>query len=143
MAGAALFQHTAIRIELSVVTPFPFVLTLDQLSAFFLWLIGSAATPVAIFSASCFELHYSDQLRNWIGGFASLFLLSMIVVVTASTIFAFLFAWELGTLVSAGLVLMEGDSPERSHNVCQRDFMLFSNANNASAYYCYRIVRNR
>jgi hydrogenase-4 component B len=118
MAGAtALFQHTAIRIELSVVTPFPFVLTLDQLSAFFLLLIGSAATPVAIFSASYFELHYSDQLRNWIWGFVSLFLLSMIVVVTASTIFAFLFAWELMTLVSAGLVLMEGDSPERSHNV--------------------------
>ena len=41
----------------------------------------------------------------------------MIVVVTASTGFAFLVGWELMTLISAGLILMEGDSAERRHNV--------------------------
>ena len=46
-----------------------------------------------------------------------MFLLSMIVVVTAATGFAFLAGWELMTLVSAGLILIEGDSTERRHNV--------------------------
>jgi hydrogenase-4 component B len=49
--------------------------------------------------------------------FFSWFLLSMIVVVTASTGFAFIAGWELMTLFSAGLILIDGDSPERRHNV--------------------------
>src|SRR5260370_5607997 len=41
----------------------------------------------------------------------------MIMVVTGSSGFAFLVGWELMTLISAGLILMEGDSAERRHNV--------------------------
>ena len=41
----------------------------------------------------------------------------MIVVVTAATGFAFLAGWELMTLVSAALILIEGDSEERRQNV--------------------------
>jgi hydrogenase-4 component B len=45
------------------------------------------------------------------------FLLSMVVVVTACTAFAFLFGWELMTLLSAGLVVIDGDSKERRHGL--------------------------
>jgi hydrogenase-4 component B len=41
----------------------------------------------------------------------------MVLVVAASTTFAFLFGWELMTLLSAGLVLVDGDSAQRRHNV--------------------------
>jgi len=104
-------------LDLSRFTPFPFVLGIDKLSAFFLLLICSVATPIALFATSYFGNHYPEPRRSWMWAFLSLFLLSMIVVVTASTGFAFLFGWELMTLFSAGLILMEGDSSERRHNV--------------------------
>lgn len=104
-------------LDLSRATPFPFSLAVDRLSAFFLLLVCAVAIPVTIFAAPYFDLHYSERRRNWTWGFFSMFLLSMIVVVTAATGFAFLVGWELMTLVSAGLILIEGDSTERRHNV--------------------------
>lgn len=104
-------------LDLSQATPFPFSLAIDRLSAFFLLLVCVVAVPVTIFAVPYFDLHYAEPRRNWTWTFLSLFLLSMIVVVTASTGFAFLAGWELMTLVSAGLILIEGDSPERRHNV--------------------------
>ena len=104
-------------VDLSRFTPFPFALGIDRLSALFLLLICTVAVPVSIFAVSYFDKHYGEQRRSWVWAFFSLFLLSMIVVVTASTGFAFLIGWELMTLLSAGLILMEGDSAERRHNV--------------------------
>ncbi len=104
-------------LNFSRITPFPFALGLDRLSAFFLLLICTVTVPVAIFASAYFDRHYDKHQCKWAWALFSLFLLSMIVVVTASTGFAFLVGWELMTLVSAGLILMEGDSPERRHNV--------------------------
>jgi len=104
-------------VDLSRFTPFPFALGIDRLSALFLLLICTVAVPVSIFAVSYFDKHYGEQRRSWVWAFFSLFLLSMIIVVTASTGFAFLIGWELMTLLSAGLILMEGDSAERRHNV--------------------------
>ncbi|MGB0034649.1 MAG: proton-conducting transporter membrane subunit [Candidatus Acidiferrales bacterium] len=104
-------------VDLSRFTPFPFALGIDRLSALFLLLICTVAVPVSIFAVSYFDKHYAEQRRSWVWAFFSLFLLSMIIVVTASTGFAFLIGWELMTLLSAGLILMEGDSTERRHNV--------------------------
>jgi len=104
-------------VDFSRFTPFPLALGIDRLSALFLLLICAVAVPVSIFAVSYFDKHYSEQRRSWVWAFFSLFLLSMIVVVTASTGFAFLTGWELMTLLSAGLILMEGDSAERRHNV--------------------------
>jgi hydrogenase-4 component B len=104
-------------LDLSWATPFPFLLAVDRLSAFFLLLVCVVAIPVTIFAVPYFDRHYEARRCNWIWAFFSLFLLSMIVVVTAATGFAFLAGWELMTLLSAGLILMEGDSDERRHNV--------------------------
>ena len=104
-------------LDLSQAMPFPFSLAIDRLSAFFLLLVCVVAVPVTIFAVPYFDLHYAEPRRNWTWAFFSLFLLSMIVVVTAATGFAFLTGWELMTLVSAALILIEGDSEERRHNV--------------------------
>src|ERR1039458_2689626 len=87
------------------------------MKTFFLLLVCAVAIPITIFAVPYFDLHYSERRRNWTWGFFSLFLLSMIVVVTAATGFTFLTGWDLMTLVSAGLILIEGDSAERRHNV--------------------------
>ena len=118
MVAAFCFSGEAnLALSFSRFTPFPFALGLDRLSSFFLLLICTVTVPVALYAAPYFEHHYDGQRRKWVWAFFSLFLLSMILVVTASTGFAFLVGWELMTLVSAALILMEGDSPERLHNV--------------------------
>lgn len=122
-------------LELPWVTPFHFSLAVDRLSAFFLLLICSVAVPVTMFAAPYFDLHYSEQRRNWTWAFFSLFLLSMIVVVTASSVFAFLAGWELMTFVSAGLILIEGDSKERRHNVFI--YLLMMHAGAAAVAACF------
>src|ERR1051326_774617 len=72
-------------LELSWVTPFPFSLAIDRLSAFFLLLVCSVTVPVTLFGIPYFDLHFPAGRRNWIWALFSFFLLSMIVVVTAST----------------------------------------------------------
>jgi len=103
--------------DLSAFAPFPFALALDRLSAFFLLLICVVAAPVTLFSGPYVERHYGGAPRTWLWALLPLFLGSMVVVVTASTAFAFLFGWELITLFSAGLILVDGDSDERRHNL--------------------------
>ena len=117
VATVCLWREPILVVDLSRFTPFPFALGIDRLSAFFLLLICTVAVPVSIFAASYFDRHYHGKRCNWMWAFFSLFLLSMIVVVTASTGFAFLFGWELMTLLSAGLIIMEGDSTQRRHDV--------------------------
>jgi hydrogenase-4 component B len=135
VAVSGLLRQPAPRLDLSWVTPFSFSLAVDPLSAFFLLLVSTVAVPVTIFAVPYFDLHYSEQRRNWTWTFFSLFLLSMIVVVTASTGFAFLIGWELMTLVSAGLILIEGDSPERRHNVFI--YLLMMHAGAAAVAACF------
>jgi len=122
-------------LDLSRITPFPFLLVIDRLSAFFLLLVCAVAVPVTIFAVPYFDLHYSEPRRNWTWAFFSLFLLSMIVVVTAATGFAFLAGWELMTLVSAALILIEGDSEERRHNVFI--YLLMMHAGAAAVAACF------
>lgn len=135
MAVFGFLVQSAPRLDLSWATPFPFSLAVDRLSAFFLLLVCAVAIPVTIFASSYFDLHYSERRRNWTWTFFSLFLLSMIVVVTASTGFAFLAGWELMTLVSAGLILIEGDSVERRHNVFI--YLLMMHAGAAAVAACF------
>lgn len=117
VAALGFWRGSDAVVDFSRFTPFAFALGLDRLSAFFLLLICTVAVPVAIFASAYFDRHYHKKRCNWMWAFFSLFLLSMIVVVTASTGFAFLVGWELMTLLSAGLILMEGDSSERRHNI--------------------------
>jgi formate hydrogenlyase subunit 3/multisubunit Na+/H+ antiporter MnhD subunit len=117
VAALCLWRDIDPNLDLSNFTPFPFKLGIDKFSALFLLLICTVATPVAVFATSYFARHYAEARRNWMWAFFSLFLLSMIVVVAASTGFAFLAGWELMTLVSAALILIEGDTAERRHNL--------------------------
>lgn len=116
IAGFSFWKGYAVGLDISQVAPFPFALHVDRLSAFFLLLICAVGAPVALFSISYVESHYRGARRDLLWALLPLFVLSMIVVVTASTAFAFLFGWELMTLFSSGLILIDGDSEQRRHN---------------------------
>jgi hydrogenase-4 component B len=117
VGAAGFWQGATVAVDLSRATPLPFALALDRLSAFFLFLICAVGVPVTLFSTSYVERHYDGIRRSLLWALLPLFLGSMVLVVTASTGFAFLFGWELMTLFSAGLILVEGDAGDRRHNV--------------------------
>ncbi len=127
-AGLSLIRGGQVRLDLSGLTPLPFVLGIDRLSAWFLLLICVAGAPVALFSAGYVERHYSGRRRDFLWALLPLFLLSMIVVATASTAFAFLFGWELMTLFSAGLILIDGDDGQRRQNIFTYLLMMHAGA---------------
>ena len=117
VAAAGFWGGQRFTVDVSQVASFPFALSVDRLSAFFLLLICSVSLPVILFSNSYIPRHYAGARRHWLWVLLPLFLLSMVLVVTASTPFAFLFGWELMTLFSAGLILIDGDSEQRRHNI--------------------------
>ena len=116
-AWRALSTVEAARLDLSAFAPLPFTLTLDHLSALFLFLLCAVSVPVMLFSSSYIEHHYQGLRRQVLWALMPLFLGSMVLVVTASTVFAFLFGWELMTLFSAALILTEGADGERGHSL--------------------------
>jgi hydrogenase-4 component B len=116
IGAACWWRGIRVAVDLSAFAPVPFALMIDRLSAFFLLLISAVSAPVILFSLSYIERHYDGARRVWLWALLPWFLLSMVIVVTAFTGFAFLFGWEMMTLVSAGLVMTDGDSQERRHN---------------------------
>ncbi len=117
VAAAGFYGGQKFVVDVSQVASFSFALSVDRLSAFFLLLICSVSLPVILFSSSYIPRHYSGARRHWLWVLLPLFLMSMVLVATASTPFAFLFGWELMTLFSAGLILIDGDSEQRRHNI--------------------------
>jgi hydrogenase-4 component B len=118
LAGALqLGSSSFLRVELSGVTPIAFALEIDRLAAFFLLLICGVALPVILYARSYLSRHYDDMKRRWIWALCSWFLLSMVLVVTSASAFSFLIGWELMTLLSAALILLDGTSQERLHNL--------------------------
>ncbi|OFW34909.1 MAG: hypothetical protein A3J28_00580 [Acidobacteria bacterium RIFCSPLOWO2_12_FULL_60_22] len=116
-SSSLLWSVTPLQLDLSARTPFPFALEVDRLSAFFLLLICGVALAVVLYARSYLPRHYSPVETQWIWALGSLFLFSMVLVVVASTAFAFLMGWELMTLLSAALILVDGTSRERLHNL--------------------------
>lgn len=115
-------------VDLSWFSPLPFVLALDRLSAYFLLLICAVAAPVAIFAIPYVAHHYDGRKQSSMWALLPLFLFSMVTVVAAETIFAFLFGWELMTLFSAALVMVDGCDGERRRSVFTYLLMMHAGA---------------
>ncbi len=116
VAARCFLSGTTITLDYSSRLPFAFGFAVDRLAAFFLTLICAVAVAVALFSGSYAE-HYGGTAWKWYWCLLPLFILSMVTVVVASTVFAFMLGWELMTLLSAGLILVEGDSEERKRSL--------------------------
>jgi hydrogenase-4 component B len=135
VGASALWRGDPVGLDLSSFAPFALALKVDLLSAFFLFLICTVAAPVTLFSVPYARQHYQDSRETWFWVFLPLFVLSMVAVVTAATGFVFLFGWELMTLLSAALILLEGDSEDRRHNVFI--YLLMMHAGAAAVAACF------
>jgi hydrogenase-4 component B len=116
IAGHSFLTGKTLIVDWSGHFPFAFGFLLDRLSAFFLLIICAVAVPVALFSIS-YSGHYTSAKWKWYWCLLPLFIFSMVVVVAASTVFAFMVGWELMTLLSAGLILIEGDGEDRRRSL--------------------------
>jgi hydrogenase-4 component B len=119
-AGVALLAwHTGLplTLDLSHFTPFKFMLSLDRMSGFFLFLVCAVSVPAVAYSLPYVTHHYGKSHAAWYWALLPLFLLSMIIVVTGATAFAFFAGWELMTVFSAALIFLEGDSEQRRRDI--------------------------
>jgi hydrogenase-4 component B len=137
LGGRGFWRGGILKLDLSQLAPFPVAFTLDRLSSFFLLLICSVSVPVVLFSASYVRRHYGVTRQNCFWGLLFLFVASMAAVVTASTGFAFLVGWEVMTLASAGLILIEGSSDARRHDLFI--YLLMMHAGAAAVIACFLI----
>ncbi len=91
-------------------TPFPgvsFVFRVDGLAAFFLGLIGTVAALASVYGIA-YQEHFSGKYAlGPFGFFYNLFLLGMVLTVSANHALFFLFAWELMSLASYFLVVFD------------------------------------
>ncbi len=135
VGAVVLWRGETAALDLSRLTLFAVALRVDRLSAFFLFLVCIVAGPVTLFSITYSRQHYRDGRVTWFWVLLPWFVLSMVIVVTAATGFAFLFGWELMTLLSAALILLEGDSEERRHDVFI--YLLMMHAGAAAVAACF------
>lgn len=87
-------------------------LLIDRLAAFFIIVICIVAACATIYSFDYIE-HYGDpRRRHWLISMMALFILSMIMVVASANFFCLLFFWEIMSLSSFFLVILEREQPE-------------------------------
>ena len=87
-------------------------LRLDDLSAFFLILIGLGAIPAAIYGVGYSKTYEDGHARlRQLGAMFNLFLLAMSLVTMADNALTFLLAWEAMSLTSYFLVITEANEP--------------------------------
>lgn len=84
----------------------------DRLAAFFILAISIAVLAVSIYSIGYVREYFGKKNIGYLGFLYNIFILSMILVVSANNAVMFLIVWELMSLVSYFLVIYEHEKPE-------------------------------
>lgn len=82
-------------------------LTVDPLAAFFILLICGATLPISLYSIGYLQTEYLNRPVGIMGALYHLFLLSMLLVITAGNGLLFLVFWECMALLSFSLVIFD------------------------------------
>ena len=89
-----------------------FGLFVDRLSAFFILLISIAVFAVSIYSIGYSREYFGKKNIGLLGFLYNIFIISMILVVSANNGIMFLIVWELMSIISYFLVVYEHEKPE-------------------------------
>ncbi len=84
----------------------------DKLSAFFILVISITAFAVSIYSTGYVKEYFGKKNIGYMGFLYNIFVLSMILVVTANNAVMFLIVWELMSIISYLLVVYEHENEE-------------------------------
>jgi hydrogenase-4 component B len=92
-----------------------FSLQMDILNAFFVLIISLVAIPVSIYAIGYTRDYEGKRSVALLGVLYNLFILSMLLVVTANNAMLFLIVWEIMSIVSYFLVVFEHEKSEHRH----------------------------
>ena len=92
--------------------PLTYGFFVDKLSAFFILVISITAFAVSIYSIGYVREYYGKKNIGYLGFLYNIFILSMILVVSANNVVMFLIVWELMSIISYLLVLFEHEKEE-------------------------------
>ncbi len=84
----------------------------DKLSAFFILIISITAFAVSIYSTGYVKEYFGKKNIGYLGFLYNIFILSMILVVSANNALMFLIVWEMMSIISYFLVVYEHEKPE-------------------------------
>ncbi len=84
----------------------------DRLSAFFILVISIAVFAVSIYSIGYMKEYFGKKNIGYLGFLYNIFVLSMILVVTANNAVMFLIVWELMSVISYFLVIYEHEKKD-------------------------------
>ncbi len=84
----------------------------DRLSAFFILVISISVFAVSIYSIGYVREYFGKKNIGYLGFLYNIFILSMILVVSANNAMMFLIVWELMSVISYFLVIYEHEKPE-------------------------------
>ncbi len=91
---------------------FNFGFSVDRLSAFFILVISVSVFAVSIYSIGYVREYFGKKNIGYLGFLYNIFILSMILVVSANNAIMFLIVWELMSVISYFLVVYEHEKPE-------------------------------
>jgi len=112
LSVVVLFNGTVIRFDFLIyhaIIKYNFLL--DPLSSFFMLAISVIGFVAAVYSLGYTKLYINKRDTRFLGFTYNLFLLSMLLVVTANNAVVFMIVWEFMTLVSFFLVIFEHENP--------------------------------
>jgi hydrogenase-4 component B len=89
-----------------------FSLVVDKLSAFFILVISITSFAVSIYSTGYVKEYFGKKNIGYLGFLYNIFILSMILVVSANNVVMFLIVWELMSIISYFLVVFEHEKAE-------------------------------
>lgn len=92
--------------------PLTYGFFVDKLSAFFILVISVTAFAVSIYSIGYVREYYGKKNIGYLGFLYNIFILTMILVVSANNVVMFLIVWELMSIISYLLVLFEHEKEE-------------------------------
>ncbi|MFC7443017.1 hydrogenase 4 subunit B [Laceyella putida] len=107
-----LLQKTTVLSVWHLVPDVVLTFRVDMLSAFFLFIIFVLAVAVSVYSIGYVTKYYQRKNVGLLGAGLNVFLLSMVAVVTVDNGFSFLLVWELMSLASFFLVMLEHEKSE-------------------------------
>lgn len=106
--GALITTHELSFFTPSIVTPLlSFSFHIDALSAFFVFIISLITLFSTIYGVGYIKHYYKKYSIGALGFFYNLFIVGMLVVVTASNGLFFLIAWEIMSIASYFLVIYD------------------------------------
>ena len=129
-AAAVVVWHSGspLTLNLTRFSAFTMVLSIDRLGSVFLFLVCAFSMPAVAYSIPYVAHGYEDARSTWYWVLLPLFLLSMALVVAGASVFAFFVGWELMTLLSAALIVLEGDSAARRRSIFTYLLMMHTGA---------------